>query len=161
MKNIILLALLAIASACCPTRTLTTSTSDSTRVEVRWRTEYVRDTVRITIPAQSEKVTTLADSSHLENDYAESDARINPDGSLFHSLDTKPQQKPMPVDRPVEYRDSIVYRDRKVDVEKVIEVERELSWWEQTQIKGFWLLLTVVSVVLGWKKVLPLIRRFI
>ena len=155
--------ILALASACCPTRHLSTSTSssDSTRVEIRWRTEFVRDTVFVDIPAQSEKVTTPERSSHLENDFAESDARINDDGSLFHLLDTKPQKKPMPIDRPVEYRDSIVYRDRKVDVKKVIEVERELSWWEQTQIKGFWLLLAVVSVVLGWKKVLPLIRRFI
>ena len=160
MKNIIFIILLIAASACCPARHLSTSVSDSTRVEVRWRTEYIRDTVRIAIPAQSEKVTTREDSSHLENDYAESDARINPDGSLFPSLDTKPQQKPVPIDRPVEYRDSIVYRDRKVDVEKIVEVERDLSWWQQTQMKGFWVLAAVIVFMLR-KKLLPLIRRFI
>jgi hypothetical protein len=158
MKNTTFFVILLVASGCCSTRHIATSSSDSTRIEVRWRTEYVPDTLFVEVPVQSEKVTTLSDSSHLENDYAQSDARINEDGSLFHSLDTKPQKKPMPVERPVEYRDSLVYRDKEII--KTVEVERDLSWWQQTQMKGFWLLLSVVAVVIGLK-LLPVIRRFI
>jgi hypothetical protein len=95
----------------------------------------------------------------LENDYAQSDARIEPDGSLFHSLETKPQEKPVPVERPIEYRDSIVYRDREIKV--TVPVERELTWWQQTQMKGFWVAIIVAVVIIFKKRMLNFIRRFI
>ncbi len=120
-------------------------------MEVNERIEFVRDTVWRDFPLIVERVTVRADSSRLENRYATSDARINLDGSLSHSLATKPQREPIPIDRPVEDRDSIVYRDRKVDVEKIVEVERDLSWWQQTQIGGFWVLLAALAVALRKK----------
>lgn len=158
MKNIILIIILVAVSACSPCRHLTTSTKDSVRVEVRTRTEFVMDTVYRDIPAQSEKVTTRDTMSHLENSYSESDARINTDGSLFHSLSTKPRREPIPIDRPVEYRDSIVYRDKAVD--RIVQVERELSWWQKTQIRGFWALLIIVAFVFR-KNIVSLARRLI
>lgn len=87
-----------------------------------------------------------------------SDARINSDGTLFHSLATKPHREPIPIDRPVHYQDSIVYRDKLV--KEVIQVERELSWWQKTQIKGFWLLLAAFIALCG-VKIIPIIRKFI
>lgn len=145
-------------ASCCPTRKLATSTSDSVRVEVRTRTEYVRDTVIREIPVISETKTTRDTASHLENYYAQSDARINPDGTLFHSLATKPQKEPIPIDKPIERRDSIVYRDKVV--KETVQVERELSWWQKTQMKGFWVLLSVIAFIYR-KKLLETIRRFI
>lgn len=158
MKNILLIVILVAVSACCPYRHLTTSTKDSVRVEVRTRTEFVRDTVYRDIPALSEKVTTRDTTSHLENYYAESDACINTDGSLFHSLSTKQRREPIPIDRPVEYRDSIVYRDRAVD--RIVQIEKELSWWQKTQIRGFWALLIILVFVLR-KDIASLARRLI
>lgn len=158
MKKLLLVALLAAAalSACCPCRHLGSSSRDSLRVEVRVRTEYIRDTVLLEIPAQSERITTRDTTSHLENDYAASDARINEDGALFHSLATKPQRKPVAYDRPVEYRDSIVLRDKAV--RELVEVERKLTWWQQTQIRGFWVLLVVVAFLCR-KGILGVVRR--
>lgn len=135
-----------------------TEQQDSIHVETRKIVEYIHDTVFIEIPAQSERNHTQDSTSHLENDYAKSDARIEQDGSLFHSLETKPQKKPVPVERPVEYRDSIVYRDRKVKV--AVPVERELTWWQQTQIKGFWIAIIIV-IFTSRKKIFSLIRRYI
>ena len=154
----ILLAVLAAATACGPTRRLATSLTDSVRVDVRERTEYIRDTVWRDFPQIIEKVTVRLDSSHLENRYAASDARINPDGTLFHSLATRPQREPLPVDSPVRYRDSIVYKDRVAERIVEVEVERELSWWQKTQIKGFWLLLVGAAFVVGRKKLLTLVQ---
>ena len=95
-----------------------------------------------------------------ETSAAVSDARINPDGSLSHSLENKTDDREIPTQRPIEYRDSIVYRDREVEVEKIVEVERKLTWWQQTQIRGFWVAIIIILVLLR-KKIFPLIRRFI
>ena len=132
---------------------------DSVRVEVREKTVYVRDTVYLKVPAQSAENTTRDTSSHLETDYAESDARINPDGTLYHSLRNKDQEKPVPVDVPVTQKDSIVNKDRYV-YEKV-EVPRDLTAWQKWQMRSFWILLSAVVVYVLKKPMLALIRRFI
>lgn len=93
-----------------------------------------------------------------ETSYAVSDARITPDGALFHSLANKPQKKPVPTEKEVVYRDSLVYRDKIV--EKAVPVERELTWWQQTQMRGFWIVLAIIVVVYR-KKIFAVVRRFI
>ncbi|MFQ8804092.1 MAG: hypothetical protein ACLR8Y_01905 [Alistipes indistinctus] len=118
------------------------------------------DTVFIEVPVEIELQTVRDSTSHLETSFAVSDARITPDGDLFHSLENKPQKRPVQAEKEVIYRDSIVYRDRNVEVEKIVKVERELTWWQQTQIRGFWVAIVVVLVLLR-KKILLLIRRFI
>ncbi len=117
-----------------------TESRDSVRVEYRERIIKVPDTVFVDIPAQTAERTTADSVSHLENDYALSDARINADGTLFHSLNTKPQQRPVITEKEIQVRDSIIYRDRfKTKTEtKTVEVEKELSWFQKTQIYGFW-----------------------
>ena len=162
MKHTLLIIILAIMTACCPCKHLTTSTGtrDSLHIEIKYRTIWIPDTVRVRLPAERTEQTVRQDSSHLETSAAVSDARINPDGSLTHSLEKKQEDQEIPTQRPIEYRDSIVYRDREVEVEKIVEVERKLTWWQQTQIRGFWVAIIVIVVLLR-KKILPLIRRFI
>lgn len=162
MKHILLIIILAIMTACCPCKHLTTSTGtrDSLHIEIKYRTIWIPDTVRVRLPAERTEQTIRQDSSHLETSAAVSDARINPDGSLTHSLENKQENQEIPTQRPIEYRDSIVYRDREVEVEKIVEVERKLTWWQQTQIRGFWVAIIVIVVLLR-KKILPLIQRFI
>lgn len=97
--NISLLLLIALLLTACGTpKKLTTTQQDSTRIEIRETVIYVPDTVFVEIPAQTAERTTQDSTSHLENDYALSDARINPDGSLYHDLKTKPQEKPVPIE---------------------------------------------------------------
>ena len=136
-----------------------TEQKDSVRVEVREVTRYVPDTAWMKIPAQSTENTTRDTSSHLETDYAESDARINPDGTLYHSLRNKAQERPVPVDVPVTQKDSIVYKDRYVyDTEKV---PRDLTAWQKWQMRSFWILLSGLLMFILRKPLLTLIRRFI
>ena len=136
-----------------------TENRDSVRVEVREVTRYIRDTVFVEIPTQSAENTTRDTSSHLETDYAESDARIDPDGTLHHSLKNKPQKQPVPVDVPQTQKDSIVYRDRYIS--ETIEVPRELTAWQKWQMRSFWILLSGLAVFVLRKPLLTLIRRFI
>ncbi len=136
-----------------------TENRDSVRVEVREVTRYIRDTVFLEIPTQSAENTTRDTSSHLETDYAESDARIDPDGTLHHSLKNKPQKQPVPVDVPQTQKDSIVYRDRYIS--ETIKVPRELTSWQKWQMRSFWILLSGLAIFVLRKPLLTLIRRFI
>lgn len=158
LQIIVFFIILLAVVGCCPTRHLTSSTQDSVRVETVVRTEYIPDTVFVEVPIESERQTVRDTTSHLETSYAVSDARINADGSLSHSLANKPQKRPIPTEKEVIYRDSIVYRDR-VNTE-IVEVERKLTWWQQTKMKGFWVLLVVIVFVFR-KNIVTLARRLI
>ena len=85
MKNLLLILIFAVVTACCPCRHLTTLTADSVRVETIVRTEYIPDTVLVEVPVESERQTVRDTTSHLETSFATSDARINADGSLSHT----------------------------------------------------------------------------
>ncbi len=135
----------AMLSACCPCRHLTTGTRDSIRVETVVCTERIIDTAFIKVPVEVVRQIVRDTTSHLETSFAASDARILPDGSLSHSLKNKSQKRPVEVETKIVYRDSIVYRDR--ETEHIVEVPRPLTWWQQTQIRGFWVLLAILLIV--------------
>lgn len=162
MRKLILCLIIGLLSACCPCKHLTTSTGtrDSLHVEIRHHTIWIPDTVRVRLPPERTQQTVRQDSSHLETSAAVSDARINPDGSLSHSLENKTDDQKIPTQRPIEYRDSIVYKDREVEVEKIVEVERKLTWWQQTKMRGFWVLLAILVFVFR-KNIVTMARRFI
>lgn len=122
------------------------------------------DTVFITPPAQSAERTTPEKKSHLETDYAESDARINEDGTLTHTLKNKTQPKPVPVKNSTD----TIYVDRNVEVpvpiEVPVEVERELTWWQKTRLNTWGWLVTALALCVGWlsrKPLLTLARRLL
>jgi len=174
MKHLLYIVLTAVLlTACASSRKATTSSStdfsvqgrDSVRIEYRERTVLVPDTVFVEIPAQTAERTTPDSLSHLENDYAESNARINQDGTLFHDLRTKPQAKPVPTKKEVQYRDSIVYKDRivklRVTETKTVEVEKKLSWFQKTQIYGFWALLLLLAIIYRKKLFGAIVRRIL
>lgn len=160
MRATIILLAVMMATGCCPCRkaSVPAAIRDSVRVETQIRTEYVRDTVLVDVPVETKEQTVRDTTSHLETTFAESDAAIMPDGALYHTLRNKPQQHPAGVETKVVYRDSIIYRDR-VKTERV-EVERDLTWWQQTRLRGFWILLAVVVWLLR-RPVVELVRRLI
>lgn len=154
----LIMAEVLLFGGCSPGKHLakTQQQQDSTRVEVRKEIVYVPDTVYLEIPAQTAERTTRDSTSHLENDYATSDARINTDGTLYHDLKTKPQEIPKEVQTPVERNDSIVYKYKDRTVYET--VERELTWWQRTQMYGFWVALLVI-VITYRKGIWSIIKR--
>lgn len=146
-KRYVCMVLVALVTLSCATNRVLSShiEQDSVSVEVRERIEYIRDTVEVAIPAISESVATRDTVSHLENPYAASRAVIA-GGVLHHSLMTKPQIQRIPVRTPSLRRDSIVYRNFYRDI--TTEVGRELTWWQETQIKGFWAMILIFSIFL-------------
>lgn len=160
IRNIIIIFLLWATISCCPNRHLTTSVQrDSVRVEIHTRSEFIRDTILLEIPVESERQTIRDTISHLEISYAISDARVNSDGSLFHSLLSKPQKKNVSIEKEIIYRDSIVYRDKVL--EKTVPVKRELTKWQKFQIKGFWIILSLFLIIFFRKNIISIIKRIL
>ena len=105
---------------------------DSVRTITQTEIKMIRDTTYLDIPLQESETTTKDSISHLENEYAISDAAILPDGSLFHKLSTKPQEKPVIFYNPVKTEST---RTENIKKESKIEYkEKELTWLEKTQI---------------------------
>lgn len=155
MKHLPLLLLLTfIIGGCASSRRLSENVHQQDSVDVR------PDTVFIEIPAQTSERETADSTSPLENDYATSDARINPDGTLYHNLKTKPQKKPVEFEKPVERKDSVIYKTKTVTKTKIEKVPRDLTWWQKTQIYGFWVILFILVIVYR-KKILSLVKWLI
>ena len=140
------MTLLSLLPSCCPCRRLETSLADSLRVETRVRCEVVHDTVWVALPRETERVVVRDTSSRLETSLAVSEARINPDGTLFHSLANRRTELPAAVERVTEVRDSIIWRERTVV--QTVEIPQALNAWQRFRIQGFWVLLAVVAVLL-------------
>lgn len=90
------------------------------------------DTLLIELPSESRYIERGDTLSHLETSVAESDASIDSEGILRHSLRNKGTVKKEVVykDKYIEtVRDSIVYQDRIQYVDKVIEKVPKWSWW--------------------------------
>ncbi len=130
-------------SSCRTGKVVVVEAKDSIRIEERLRYVPVVDTFFMEVPAQSAERTTADSTSHLENDYAVSDARINPDGSLYHSLETKPRTDTLTQELSVQVRDTTIYREKVIP--QIVTVEKGLSDWQKIQIRGFWIFLILTS----------------
>ena len=141
-------ALLLFSSCRTGRQVVVVEARDSVRVEERVREIKVTDTLFVEVPAQSAERTTADSTSHLENDYAVSDARINPDGSLSHSLETKPRTDTLTQELSVQAKDSIIYREKVIP--KIYPVEKELNRFTQMRIWLGNIMLVLISGAVIW-----------
>lgn len=166
MKNRLGIALLMVFLLCsCSTKkqmAATVATTDSVRIEVRTERVTVLDTVYLTLPDQSAQNTTTDTTSTLETDYSVSTARINPDGTLYHDLSTKPNKIPVPTERTEERRDSVIYRDREVEVPVI--VEKKLTKWQTHRLRAYPYLIAacgILMIIVFRKPIIRLIKMFV
>lgn len=141
-------ALCAAIAGCCPARHLTTSHSDTTRVEVREVVRLVTDTVEVQVPVEVQTAI-VPDSSHLETSYAISDAYLTESGQLYHSLSNKSGARPVEVEKEETKRDSIYYRTEYLY--DTVEVERDFTKFERFQMTAFWVLSVLLIAALVFK----------
>ncbi len=105
-----------------------TSSSDSVQIEIR---EYfIHDSIPYEVPVIIEKNMTRDTTSHLENDWAESDASLA-DGFLEHTLKTKGRTVYIPVQVPVH---DTTYIERHSET-KPEYIERDLTEREKRLIR--------------------------
>ena len=170
MKQTTLLILLsgALLTTGCKTHKTVQEQLPIVPIETNTDTKIVHietiDTVFIEIPAQSAERTTPGKESHLETDYAESDARINEDGTLTHTLHNKPTKQPVPVKNSTDtvYVDKFIEKPVPVEVPK--EVERELTSWQKIRLDTWGWLVTALVLCIGRvcrKPLITLVRRLL
>ena len=139
---------LLLFSSCRTGKVVVVEAKDSVRVEERIREIKVTDTLFVEVPMQKESTTVRDSISHLENDYAISDARINPDGSLYHSLETKPRTDTLTQELSVQAKDSIIYREKVIP--KIYPVEKEMNRFTQMRIWLGNIMLVLISGAVIW-----------
>lgn len=139
---------LLLFSSCRTGKVVVVEARDSIRIEERLRYVPVVDTFFMEVPPQSSERTTADSTSHLENDYSVSDARIMADGSLYHSLETKPRTDTLTQELSVQAKDSIIYREKVVP--KIYPVEKELNWFVRMRIWLGNIMLVLISGAVIW-----------
>lgn len=130
---------------------------DSVRVEERVREVKVTDTLFLEAPHQAAERTTADSTSHLENDYAVSEARIMADGTLFHSLETKPRTDTLAREVGVQVRDSIVYREKVVP--QPVPIEKPMGWFTQMRLWLGNLMLALIAGAVAWAAARLVLKR--
>lgn len=131
------------------------------------RTEYIEtvriDTVRIEIPVPQESAKQVVpdSTSHLETTLAESDAWLNPDGTLGHSIKNKEQNLEADVMVPVKdtqtNNSEASVREVPVPYPEPVYVERDFTSWEIFRLNAFWYLVVLSAAALIWIFRTPLI----
>ena len=159
MRRVLWVVAIVLLCSSCRTgrQVVVVEARDSVRVVERVREMRVVDTVLVQVPPQREVVTVRDSSSHLENDYALSDARILADGSLFHTLETKPRTDTLAREVGVQVRDSIVYREKVVP--QVVSVEKELNWFAQLRLWLGNVMLALISGAVAWAVVRIFLKK--
>lgn len=156
MVTMIILSLLALGLAmlvgCSTTKAVqSTIVADTTSVKIVHHIEKVRDTVYVEIPQIIERNVTRDTVSHLENEYAKSDAIV--DGEfLWHTLEMKPQEKAVEIIKEIEYRDTTIYKEIIKEAERIVEVEKPETWLDKTQKITFWAMLTAFALYILWRR---------
>ena len=146
----LILAAAGLVSGCRTVRTseaersVSESAKSEVRTEVRTERVLVRDTVFVEVPASQEERLTADSASVLATDYAESTARVLPDGRLLHTLRNRDGLRPAVAEVPVTVRESIVVR-RDSTAEEVRERKQE----ERRDRTRWWMLLLAAAAVIG------------
>lgn len=138
--------------------------SDSIRIEYIETVRIDSVTVEIPVPVESSRQVVKDSTSHLETSLAFSDAWINADGSLGHSIKNKDENfhavVPVPVKDTQTNNNSTKVREIPVPypVEKKVIVEKDLSAWQKFRLGSFWFLIIALAASLIYIFRKPLLR---
>lgn len=142
--------------------------TDSIRVEYIERVRIDTVSVEIAVPIESSRQVVRDSSSHVETSLAFSDAWINADGSLGHSIKNK--DSPIMAEIPVPVKDTQTNKSSEsvkevpvpYPVEKKIYIETPLSAWQKFRMRSFWFLAIALATSLLYifrKQLLRLLCR--
>ena len=160
MKSLIYILLLSVVLVSCRSHKETIIPPERVVTQIEKVTEIRWDTAYIEVPAQSAEITIRDSVSHLETDFATSDARINSDGTLYHNLKNKPQERPAIVPTTIQRLDSIVEREVPV----VVYRDKPPNNIDQFKIDVFWWMLGCIAAlmaILFRKPIFNLVKRII
>lgn len=146
MRRFVVLSVLALGVICSCSPKVLPAESRQTIETVRER--VVHDTLELILPPPvSEKAVTQERSSHLENEWAQSDASVDSLGLLHHSLETKPHEVKAPTTTVV--RDTL-WRESEV-ITRTEYVDKPLRWYQEALMwAGVVLIAGTAARMLKW-----------
>lgn len=153
-------ACVAVTLASCSSQKPIVETRTEVRYETRYEETLVRDTLIVEVPAQTASNVTLENSSHLETDFATSDAWTDSLGLLHHTLANKAQEIPVEYDRPEVRVESTATEKEQVKVP--VYIEKKLTRWQEFRLESFGWLIGAVVLLLAWvarKPIVTLLKR--
>lgn len=166
MSRHLCIALALLLAACCPCRNTSTSAESITRDSV-YITHHdtlrivERDTMRLAQLEQWHERVMARGESTLENIYCTTTAKVDDDGFLWHTLDTRDSAL-LPVQvitRDRVMRDTVYrWRDRVTSRTKVVEKRvKTTPWW----VKPLCVISAALAAVVIWqnrKRIMTIIR---
>lgn len=164
MKNLVIIVAALMLSGCHSSKQILPSTPVIVNNTDSVRTEYIEtvriDTVRVEIPVPQESAKQVVpdSTSHLETSLAESDAWLNPDGTLGHSIKNKEQNLKADVMVPVKdtqtNNSEVSVREVPVPYPEPVYIERNFTKWEKFRLEAFWYLVGVslISTIYIFRK---------
>lgn len=159
MKRLIIFLTAGICLASCSTARFQPVQRDSTVVRYVDSLRIRDSVVLVSIPTESSsQIVFASDTSHLETSIAESDAWTDESGRIHHTLNNKSTER-FPAIVPVYDRARTLDTKQKITITKTIEVEKELTWWQNFRLKGFWILAGLVAVWVIFKVLRLLIKK--
>lgn len=151
MKHLLIIISLLLLVACNTSKPVISepvvlNNTDSVRDTTIIKTIYVPVTVEVDVPQQSHS-TIATDTSHLETDVALSDAWINADGTLYHSIANKRislSANTFVAQTTTEHTaEAIQIKEIAVPQPYTVEIERKFTLMEQIKLSSWWLLLAI------------------
>lgn len=174
MKNLVIIVAALMLSGCHSSKQMLPSTPIIVNNTDSVKTEYIEtvriDTVivEIPVPKESAKQVVPDSTSHLETSLAESDAWLNPDGTLGHSIKNKEQNLKADVMVPVKdtqtNNSEVSVREMPVPYPKPVYIERNFTKWEKIRLEAFWYLVGVslISIIYIFRKpILTTLRKIL
>ena len=170
MKRIAIYSLVLLLAGCCTLRRSTSSETHTASSTVSDRAHYeslyyeLRDSlVRIKAPTERSETRGLQ-RSDLETSLARSSASVDSAGVLSHSIENKDSIPSKIVYRNINrtIHDTVkVFHSDTVRVKDYQYVEKQPGLWQRLQMRGFWLLLCVLAVIVVVVVGKKYIKRFI
>lgn len=158
---VVVAALLAVSCSPKVIETIRTETITEYRDSIAWRDT----TIFVPIPLESDQaIVHVGDTSHRETTVAESDAWVDSDGMLHHTLRNKRVSLSQGVKLPEHFLVTNVKNTAEHAHVITREVERELTAWQRFRINSFWWLCLLLAVSVIWifrKPIVALIKKLI
>lgn len=123
MKNILIILSFFLMIGCCASKhAIEVPVKEIVKIEYRDSLIHVKDTIYIQPPVEEKSNKTKEDSSHLETSMAKSDAWIDVEGNLNHTLENKDTPLKTIRDTIFVTQNVIEYKEKEVPVEVPIDV---------------------------------------
>ena len=118
MKNILIIFTFFLMIGCCASKhAVEVPVKEIVKIEYRDSLIHVKDTIYIQPPVEEKSNKTKEDSSHLETSMAKSDAWIDVEGNLNHTLENKDTPLKTIRDTIFVTQNVIEYKEKEVPIE--------------------------------------------